>query len=188
MEIDELKEELKNYLKDERYEHSICVMEMAKKLAEKYNVNKTKVMKVALMHDMAKELPIQELKKYIKDKHIYASKMEMLLGVTLHGKVAADMCRRKYNFDNEMCEAISIHTTGKPNMSMFEKIIFIADKIDETRSYEGVEELRKLAFENIDKAILKNIDSTIEINMKKERIILEESIKTRNFILINSKS
>ena len=94
----------------------------------------------------------------------------------------------KYNFDKEMCEAISIHTTGKPNMSMFLKIIFIADKIDETRSYEGVEELRKLAFENIDKAILKNIDSTIEINMKKERIILEESIKTRNFILINSKS
>ena len=185
MEIEELKEELKKYLKEERYKHSIGVMNMSKKLAQKYGVDEGKIAKAALMHDMAKELPIYEIKKYIKDKHIYTTKTEMLVGVTLHGKVAADMCKRKYGFDEEMCKAISNHTTGRPNMSMFEKIIFIADKIDETRSYEGVEELRNLAFEDIDKAIVKNIDSTILLNLERGRIILEESIKTRNFILKN---
>ena len=188
MKIEELKKELKKYLKNERYEHSICVMEMSGKLAEKYNVDKTKVMKAALMHDMAKETSFDELKKYIKDKNIYVSKMEMLLGVTLHGKVAADICMKKYNFDEEMCSAISNHTTGKPNMTMFEKIVFIADKIDETRKYNGVQELRELAFKDIDAAIVKNIDYTTENNLKKRRPILEQSIKTRNYILINNKN
>lgn len=185
MEIEELKKELKKYLKDDRYKHSICVMEMSEKLANHYKVNKQKVMKAALMHDLAKELPFDELKKYIIDKKIYASKLEMRVGVTLHGKVAADICRKKYGFDKEMCIAISNHTTGKPKMSMLEKIVFIADKIDETRNYEGIEELRTLAFKNIDEAILQNIDNTISNNMKKGRPILEESIKTRNYILIN---
>ena len=72
-------------------------------------------------------------------------------------------------------------------MTMLEKILFIADKIDETREYEGVEELRKLAFEDIDLAILQNLDNTIKINLDKKRVIFEQSIKTRNFILINNK-
>ena len=188
MNIEELKKEAKKYLKTERYNHSICVMEMSEKLAEKYNVDKNRVMKSALMHDIAKEKPFDELKRYIKDKHIRVSKMEMLLGVTLHGKVAADICMRKYKFDKEMCSAISNHTTGKPNMSMFEKIVFIADKIDETRKYDGVKELRELAFKDIDQAIIKNIDYTTKNNLEKGRLILEQSIKTRNYILINKKN
>ncbi len=186
MEIEKLKEELKKYLKSERYTHSLCVMKISEELAEIYNVDKNKVMKAALMHDMAKELPFDELKKYVIDENIYVSKMEMILGVTLHGKVAADMCMKKYKFDKEMCEAISNHTTGRANMSMLEKIVFIADKIDETRKYEGVEELRDLAFKNIDEAIISNIDYTIIYNIKKGRPLLEESIKTRNYILINT--
>ena len=186
MEIEELKKELKKYLKKERYEHSLGVMKMSEELAKVYNVDKQRVMKAALMHDMAKEMTLEELKNYIIKNKIYASKMEMMLGVTLHGKVAADMCMKKYKFDKEMCEAISNHTAGKTGMTMLEKIIFIADKIDETRNYEGVQDLRKLALENIDKTIIKNIDSTIKINLERERPILEQSIKTRNYILINS--
>ncbi len=188
MEIEELKKELKKYLKEERYEHSVCVMEMSEKLAEKYNVSKTKVMKAALMHDMAKEMPIEKLKKYILDNKIKVSETEMLLGITLHGKVAADICRKKYGFDYIMCKAISNHTTGKPDMTMFEKIVFISDKIDETRKYDGVQELRELAFKDIDSAIVKNIEYTTKNNLEKGRIILEQSIKTRNYILINRKN
>lgn len=187
MEIEELKKELKKYLKNDRYEHSLSVMEMSSKLAEIYKVDKQKVMKAALMHDMAKEMSLEDLRKHVVDNKIYASKMEMLLGITLHGKVAADICKKKYRFDSIMCKAISNHTTGRPDMSMFEKIIFISDKIDETRNYEGVKELRELAFRDIDKAILKNIEYTISRNLEKGRLILEQSIKTRNYILINSK-
>ena len=187
MKISELKNELKKHLKEDRYNHSLSVMEMSVKLAKRYHVDKNKVIRAALMHDLAKELPFDELKKYIKENKIYVSRMEMFLGVTLHGKVSADICAKKYGFDEDECKAISNHTTGRPHMTMAEKIVFIADKIDETRTYEGIEELRNLAFENIDKAILKNIENTIENNIKKGRPILEESIKTRNYILINQK-
>ena len=145
MKIENLKKELKKYLREPRYKHSLSVMEVSSQLAEKYKIDKERIMKVALMHDMAKELPFSELKNYVIKNKIYASRTEMALGVTLHGKVAADMCKKKYGFDEQMCRAISFHTTGKSNMTMFEKIIFIADKIDYTRTYEGIEELRKLA-------------------------------------------
>ncbi len=187
MKIEELKEELKKYLKDDRYAHSICVMDTCRKLAIKYGVNKQKAMKAGLMHDLAKEQSFDELRKYIKENNVYATSMEMFLGVTLHGKVSADICKKKYYFSPDMCKAISVHTTGKPKMTMLEKIVFIADKIDETRTYEGVQELRDLAFNDINKAIVKNIDNTIINNIKRGRPILEESIKTRNFILINEK-
>lgn len=111
----------------------------------------------------------------------------MLAGVALHGTVAADICKKEYNFDDEMYSAIAIHTIGKENMTNLEKVVFIADKIDKTRKYEGIEELRKLAFEDIDRAILQNIEKSIEKNIKKGNIIIEGSIKTRNFILINLK-
>ena len=185
MEIEELKKELKKYLKKERYEHSLGVMKMSEELAKVYNVDKQRVMKAALMHDMAKEMTLEELRSYIIKNKVPVSEMEMKLGVTLHGKVAADMCKKKYGFDNSMCNAISNHTAGRTKMSMFEKILFIADKIDETRKYEGVQELRDLALKDIDMAIVKNIDSTIKINLEKGRPILEQSIKTRNYILIN---
>ena len=73
-------------------------------------------------------------------------------------------------------------------MTILEKILFIADKIDKTRKYEGVEEIRKLAFESLDKAIIKNIDATLIINIQKNNLILEESIKTRNYLLLTSEN
>ena len=60
------------------------------------------------------------------------------------------------------------------------------DKTDETRKYEGVENLRSIAFESLDKAIIKNIDDTLKINIDKEKVIIEESIKTRNYLLMNN--
>ena len=85
-----------------------------------------------------------------------------------------------------MCKAIACHTTGKENMTLLQKILFVADKTDETRKYEGVENLRNLALESLDKAIIKNIDDTLKINIDKGKVIIEESIKTRNYLLINN--
>lgn len=192
MNLDELRTELKEkYLfaleSEQRYAHSLGVMEISEELAKKYNVDIERTKKSALMHDMAKFMPIETLRQYIKKNNLQVSENEMLAGVALHGVVAADICKKEYNFDDEMCSAIAIHTIGKENMTMLEKIVFIADKIDKTRKYEGIEDLRKLAFEDIDRAILQNIEHSIEKNIKRGNIIIERSIKTRNFILINLK-
>ena len=184
--IEKLKEDLKIVLSDSRYNHSISVMNMCEALASKYNVNVKKAKLVGLMHDMAKDMTKEEKMQYVKNNNIECSLIEEKIVEILHGKIAADICKKRYQFDEEMCTAIKYHTTGKENMTLLEKILFIADKIDETRNYEGVEELRKLAFEDLDKAILKNIDDTLIINIQKNKLILEESIKTRNNLLLSS--
>lgn len=184
--IEILKENLKKKVSEKRYLHSIGVMEMCEKLAITYKADVEKAKAIGVMHDMAKDLSKDEKIQYVKDNNINYTSIELQNSEILHGKIAADICKKKYNFDDEMCEAIAIHTTGKENMTILQKILFVADKIDETRKYEGIEELRKLAFENLDKAILKNINSTLIINIQKNNLIVEESIKTRNYLLLTS--
>ena len=187
MEIEELKQELKKYLQETRYLHSIGVMNMCEKLAINYGVDVERVKKTGLMHDLAKEFTREEKLKYVHDNNLEMDEIEEIIVEILHGKIAADICKKKYKFDKEMCQAIEYHTTGKPNMTMLEKIVFIADKIDETRKNKGVEELRKLAFEDIDAAILKNINFTSINNIEKGSLITKKRLETRNYILINSK-
>ena len=83
-----------------------------------------------------------------------------------------------------MCRAIAIHTTGDENMTMLQKILFVADKTDETRNYEDVEYYRKLAFKDIDEAIIEIINFVICNCTQKDKIIDEKSIRTRNFLLV----
>ena len=185
--IEFLKENLKKEISAQRYDHSIGVMNMCELLAKKYNGDIQRARLIGLMHDMAKDMPKEEKIKYVKENNLECSIIEEKIVEILHGKIAADICKKKFEFDDEMCMAIKYHTTGKENMTLLGKILFVADKIDETRKYEGIEELRKLAFEDLDKAILQNIDDTLMINIKKNKLILEESIKTRNYLLLNNK-
>ena len=188
MEIEKLKNELKKYIKnEERYNHSIGAMKMAEILAKSYNINKQEVMEAALMHDIAKEIIKEEALKYVKENNIEITEVERYNTKLLHGKIGADICKKKFQFNEDMCNGIRWHTTGRANMSILEKIIFCADKVEETRKYSNVEYYRQLSIDDIDKAILEIIDYTIKDNIDKGKLLLEKSIETRNYILINLK-
>lgn len=188
MEIKELKEELKIYIKNEqRYIHSLGTMNMAEILANNYKVDTNKAMKTALMHDIAKEIIEEEALKYVKENNIEITEVEKYNTKLLHGKIGADICSKRYRFDKDMCNAIKWHTTGRENMSILEKIIFCADKVEENRKYKDIKYYRQLAMDNIDQAILEIIDYTIKENIEKGKLLLEKSIETRNYILINMK-
>lgn len=181
----ELKEKwLKN---DEyRFNHSIGTMNMARKLAKMYRVDVEKAAKCGLMHDMAKDIPNDEKVKYATKNQIPVEREEYYRPTLLHGKVGADICKKQYGFSQEMCDSIWYHTTGRENMTLLDKIVFVSDKIEEnTRKYEGVEEFRNLAYKDLNQTIVKLIDHVIEDKVKKEDIMLIESIKARNYILIN---
>ena len=188
MEIEDLKKELKKYLKDDekRYLHSIGVMKMSQELAKKYGADIERAGKAGLMHDMAKRMSKEEKRQYVEENNIEASDLEKNMVEILHGKIAADICKKKYDFDDEMCDAIANHTTGKENMTLLQKIIFVADKIDETRTYSDVEYYRNLAREDLDKAILEIINYVIKDKIESDKPILEQSIKTRNYILLEN--
>lgn len=183
--VEFLKEELKNEVTEKRYFHSLGVMKMCEKLANMYKVDIKKAKLVGLMHDLAKDLPKEEKKKYIKENNIPFSQVEMANIEIMHGKIAADVCKKKYGFDEEMCTSIAVHTTGMENMTTLEKVLFVADKIDETRNYPFAEELREIAYSSLDNAIIKNIDEAIKKNIEENKVIIEDSIKTRNYLLLN---
>ena len=101
----------------------------------------------------------------------------------LHAKIGADMVKKKYGFTREMQEAIKHHTVGNEYMSMLDKIVFVADKIDETREFDGVEELRELAMQDIDSCVLVILDEAIKKSINKGVLIHPNTVLARNYFM-----
>ncbi len=182
-----IKNDIKQLLSEERYEHSIRTSIKAVELAKRWNENEKIAEITALAHDMAKEMTKEQYIEYAKKHEINLSKEDILIGVNLHGIIAAKMCKEKYVFSEEMCSAIKYHTTGRVNMTLLDKIIYVADKIEDGREYEGIEELRKLAFIDLDEVILQIINYNIQKSIKQEKYIHSLSVMARNEIMKNKK-
>ena len=184
--IDKIKEDLKNTLSERRYIHSLGVMEMAVELAQIYNVDEKKAELAGLLHDNAKEMTPEELLKYVDDNNIKISEVERINTKILHGKVGADIAKKKYGVSKEIQEAIEYHTTTNPNMTTLDKIVFVADKIELNRksaTYD-IEAERELAKKDLDGAVIFIINSNITSLIQKDKLINEESINTRNKLII----
>ncbi len=184
--IDKIKEDLKNTLSERRYIHSLGVMEMAVELAQIYNVDEKKAELAGLLHDNAKEMTPEELLKYVDDNNIKISEVERINTKILHGKVGADIAKKKYGVSKEIQEAIEYHTTTNPNMTTLDKIVFVADKIELNRksaTYD-IEAERELAKKDLDGAVIFIINSNITSLIQKDKLINEESIQTRNKLMI----
>ena len=184
--IDKIKEDLKNTLSERRYIHSLGVMEMAVELAKIYNVDEKKAELAGLLHYNAKEMTPEELLKYVDDNNIKISEVERINTKILHGKVGADIAKKKYGVSKEIQEAIEYHTTTNPNMTTLDKIVFVADKIELNRksaTYD-IESERELAKKDLDGAVIFIINSNITSLIQKDKLINEESIQTRNKLMI----
>lgn len=184
--IDKIKEDLKNILSERRYIHSLGVMEMAVELAKIYNVDEKKAELAGLLHDNAKEMTPEELLKYVDDNNIKISEVERINTKILHGKIGADIAKKKYGVSKEIQEAIEYHTTTNPNMTTLDKIVFVADKIELNRksaTYD-IEAERELAKKDLDGAVIFIINSNITSLIQKDKLINEESIQTRNKLMI----
>lgn len=132
----ELLEWLKKNLNEERYEHSLGTADCAKDLAQKYNLNSEKAYIAGLLHDCAKCFSTEKLLSIIEDYHLDVEDIEKMNYKTLHAPVSAFVAEKDFGVtDDEILSSIRWHTIGKVEMSNFEKIIFLADKI-ETRTRE----------------------------------------------------
>lgn len=156
---------LKKNLNKERYEHSLGTAECAKTLAEKYNLDTEKAYVAGLLHDCAKCFSNEKLLSII-DEHLDIEEIEKMNYKTLHAPVSAYIAQTEFGVkDEEILSSIRWHTIGKVDMSDFEKIIFLADKI-ETRTREEVYSapIRVLLFEEngLNKALLQCYKQTIK--------------------------
>ena len=186
-----INQDIQRELSEKRYNHSIGVMKKAEELAKLYKVNINKAKLVGLAHDIGKELSKEDKLKYVKENDIEIDRIEKINVGLLHGKIGADICKKRYDFTEDMQDAIKFHTTGNKDMDLLAKIIFVADKIEEGRKYKDknkmqeLELIRETAKENLDEAMLGLIDSSLIYTMQKKNLIHPDSISTRNQLIIN---
>lgn len=161
-------------VKGEKFEHSLGVEKTALALAQRYGENQDKAGLAGLLHDYTKQMDNVTLaEKY----HI-----PYLTEKTLHGHTAAALLKEKgYVTDKDVLDAIRWHTTGRAGMSMLEKIVYIADYMEPNRDFPGVERVRKLAFENIDKAVLLGLKMSIDNIIKNKSLIDTDSVQAYNY-------
>ncbi len=183
--IENVQTDLKTILSERRYNHSIGTMKTAIKLAKIYGVDTNIAGLTALAHDIAKEISNEEKINYVKKNNIEVDDIEKYNIGLLHGKIGADMCK-KYGFTKEMQEAIKYHTTAHTDMSVLAKIVFIADKIEENRNYEGVEELREQVKEDLDDCMLAILNHDLKKNINKGVLLHPDSIFARNQLILKN--
>ncbi len=181
--IEELKKELEQVLSPSRFQHSLNVMEKAKELASSYQIDIKTAMLTGLAHDIAKEMNDQELLLFAKNHHLDISQVEKAKPTLLHGKVGAIILKEKYGFTKEMQDAVEFHTTGRKNMTMLDKIIYVADKIEDGRKNIPVE-LKELATKNIDIVLKYFYTTAIEKAIRKDSVLHPLTIEARNDLLV----
>lgn len=161
--IPKTKKILKKYLDDNRFEHTQGVMYTAAALAMRYGEDLEKAQIAGLLHDCAKCIPDHKKAKICLKNQIPMTETEQKNPFLLHAKVGAYIAREKYGVeDEEILNAIACHTTGKPAMTLLEKIIYIADYIEPMRTKApNLADVRKLAFEDIDLALFKILSDTL---------------------------
>lgn len=146
-----------------RYEHTLGVEYTAAALAMRYGANVEDALLAGLLHDCAKCMSNEELLKICKEENLPVTETEQKLPFLLHSKVGGYLAEKKYGIKNkDVINAILYHTMGREGMSLLEKIIFVADYIEPGRDRApNLGELRELAFQDLDKALLRILEGTL---------------------------
>lgn len=182
--VEEIKKYLKENLKESRYKHTLGVCETAVQLAELNGVSVEKAEIASLAHDVAKNLSKEEMMNIINENNIELSNVEKENINLWHSIISPIVSKEKLGItDEDILDAVRWHTTGKEDMSVLTKIIYIADMIEPGRSFPGLEEIRKETFADLDKGVYIGLTHSIQFLLSKNLLIDENTIKARNYFL-----
>lgn len=152
-------ERLKKELKPSRFAHSLGVAALAKALAEKWGINAQKAELAGLLHDVAKNMEYAAQREYCIAHNIVVEDAPALW----HAPAGAYMLRNEWGItDEDIISAVANHTVANINMTDLERIVYLADVAEASRVYEGIEEIRKLIFEDLDRAMFFNLEESLE--------------------------
>ena len=178
-----MQQQVKRKLSEARFHHTLGVTYTAAALAMRYDIDLNQAMTAGLLHDCAKYMSADELLKYCERYRIEVTTTEKLNPALLHAKVGAMLAAKKYHVkDKEILSAIIHHTTGYPNMATLDKIVFVADYIEPNREeLPKIEEIRKQAFVNLDKALVMILRATLNHLHNMQNEIDDMTQKTYDF-------
>ena len=186
--IEEIKLYLKTNLAEKRYTHILGVSDTAKKLAKLNGISEEKAEIAGLAHDVAKNLSKTRMKEIMEENNIVISDVEENNSNLWHSIIGPIEAKNKLGIqEKQILDAIRWHTTGKEDMSILTKIIYIADMIEPNRNFEGVEDIRKVTFEDLDTGVYYGLTRSIEFLLIKNLLIDENTIRARNYFLFDPK-
>ena len=160
--LEELRPIALSYLKPKRIPHVLGTEKTAAALAERYGADIHKARIAALLHDSTKRLSMEEQLALCEYYHIALDELERKALKLLHAKTGAALARDVYGADDDIYHAILWHTTGKPDMTLLEKVIYLADFIEPSRDFDGVDALRAAVWEDLDKGLEMGLAMTVE--------------------------
>ena len=181
-----MKKKLKESLSPKRYKHVMGVCDEAVKLAKAYGADEDKAYIAALLHDCAKGFTEEEQFRLCSEYGVELDEISKKCPPVIHAPLGAEIARREYRIDDEeVLDAIRWHTVGRADMSLLEKIVYLADMIEPSRDFKGVNKIRKMAYKDIDEALLMSFGQGLKYNVKKGAILHPKSLEAWNYLLTN---
>jgi putative HD superfamily hydrolase of NAD metabolism len=161
--IKKIRKAMEKTLDPKRFEHTLGVAYTAAALAMRYGYDMQKAQTAGLLHDCAKCMSNEKRLHICRKHNITVNEIERRNPFLLHAKVGSYLAMRKYNIhDSDVINAILNHTTGRPDMSLLEKIVYVADYIEPGRKQApNLGEIRRLAFTDLDAALFKILNDTL---------------------------
>lgn len=181
----ELEQALASRIKGHRLAHTYRVLDTARQLAARHGADPGQTEAAALMHDYAKAMPADQVTALAERYGLISDPAERQSPCALlHAPVGAAMLRAQGLISDEaVLAAIARHTVGAPGMTTLDKVIWLADYIEPGRTFAGVENMRRLAAEDLDRALLAGLEQTIAYVMERGNLLHLETVRTRNWLV-----
>lgn len=180
---EEMRRDILSRLSAYRLKHTLGCEKAARKLARIYGEDEEKCAFAMLLHDITKELSRDEQLNLCRKYGIIPKDVEQSEWKMLHGRTAAAIAADVYGAPQDVVDAIACHTTGRGNMTQLDKIVYLADYIEENRDFDGVKTARKLAWRDMDEALRYCFDASLRDLVRRKKKIHMDTIEARNSLL-----
>ena len=196
--LNSLREDVRHCMSEKRYRHTLGVEKAARRMLAYFDeeIDPFYLSAAALLHDVTKELSEREQREIIREMQIKLSKSQENSPAILHSFTAQHRIEKDFSFfakSNSLISAIRAHTTGAPQMSLFEKLIFVADYIEEGREYPSCIAVREKLFSALEsgaspkaalnEALLTILDGTIQFIRSRGLSLCEDTVLARDAVL-----
>lgn len=183
MKREDLLQAVKGELTANRYNHTLSVAETAIKLAERFGADPEKADIAAILHDYSKCWSKETLRKWIVEQGPDKQLLQHSAALW-HAFVGAEAVRIRLGIEDEhILNAIRYHTSGRPDMTVLEKVVCLADYIEPGRDFPGLQEVRELAEHDLNEALLRSLNNTIMFLVRTDRKLFPLTIEARNDLL-----
>ena len=180
--MEDLRNVVVSLLKPKRVNHVLGCAETAVRLADRYGAAPVLARRAGLLHDITKAMDGPDQLLLLDEYDIIVSDFERNHPKLLHAKTGAGVAKCVFGECDEVCRAIYWHTTGKPDMALMEKIVYIADYMEPSRSFPGVEDLRRAVFQDLDRGLLMGFEMCIDELVRENKTVCRDSVDARDYL------